>query len=168
MSQDKLEPWTEAAIEPFFQLLPKEVYENDMINSSKVRCAQSKIAPPGKGVFARVDIKKGEIVEWSVATPIPGFNVLSTDAFFAWSREDRTKAATISGCALFYNTLGDKSNVRMVPYHKECRAELYALRDISAGEELTIRYDSMNYRPAMSDLLPIVGQLESGDKQDVL
>lgn len=156
--------WTERALEHFFVRLTKEEYENDKINSSKVYCGTSKLVEGQRGVFARTHIKKGEVVEWGIATVIPGFDVKHSDLFYAWDSTDRKKAATVSGCALFYNTKGDQSNARCVPYHAEERFEIYALEDIDVGGEVTIRYDSMNYRDSMQHLLPIVGELVHGDK----
>ena len=66
---------------------------------------------------------------------------------------------------MFYNTMGDNSNCRCVPYHKEKRYEMYALRDIKKGEELTIRYDSMNWRAAMKEVKSIVGELKGEHKK---
>ena len=91
-------------------------------------------------------------------------DVTTNDMFYTWSLQDRTIGATVSGCGLFYNTLGDESNARCVPYHSQNRFEVYALRDIEAGEEITFRYDSMNYRDGMKHLIGIVGELEKGDK----
>ena len=42
------------------------------------------------------------------------------------------------------------------------RFEIYALEDIPKDTELTFRYDSMNYREGMKDLISIVGELKDG------
>jgi hypothetical protein len=158
-----MEHWTENAIEPFFVMLSDTERTANMINMDNVYCAESKIVPGEKGVYARKDIPKGSIVEWGVAEIIPGMDVRFNDMFYTWGADRRT-AAALSGCAQYYNTLGDKSNVRCVPYHTENRFENYALEDILAGTELTIRYDSMNYREGMKHLLDIVGVLKHGDR----
>lgn len=152
--------WTAEAWEDFFQKLDRSAFENDRINTDHVRCAESTIVTGENGVFAKTAFRKGEIIEWGVAVAIPGMNVKENDMFYTWDTEDRTSAATVSGCGLFYNTLGDKSNARCVPYHSENRFEVYALRDIEEGEELTFRYDSMNDRDGMAHLVPIVGILK--------
>lgn len=156
--------WTKNALEPFFNIISKENYENDKINCCKVICKESTIIPNQLGVFANTDINKGDIVEWGVACYIPGIDVRDTEHLFSWSTTDRSIAATVSGCGLYYNTLGDKSNCRCVPYHSEMRFEIYALEEIKKGTELTFRYDSMNYREGMKELIPIVGELLDGDK----
>ena len=109
--------WTTNAIEPFFTLKSKQDTAQDMINTDNVYCKESKIVPGEKGVYARIDIKKGDIVEWGVAEIIPGMDVKTNDMFYTWGA-DRSTAAALSGCAQYYNTLGDNSNVRCVPYHE--------------------------------------------------
>ena len=56
--------WTKHALEGFFDILSEEKRKNDLINSSKVRCGNSELVSGQKGVFAKQDIKKGEIIEW--------------------------------------------------------------------------------------------------------
>ena len=36
--------------------------------------------------------------------------------------------------------------------------------NLNEGDEITIRYDSMNYREGMSHLIDIVGKLKNGDQ----
>ena len=84
------------------------------------------------------------------------YDINNTEALYTWSSTDKIKTATLSGCALYYNTNGDNSNVRCVPYHTENRYEMYALEDIQKGTELTIRYDSANWRESFKDLKKII------------
>ena len=41
----------------------------------------------------------------------------------------------------------------------------YALEDIPAGTELTMRYDSMNWRDAMQEVKQAVGELKGAHNQ---
>ena len=148
----------------FFKIIDENIYKNNLINCSKVICKESKIVKGQKGVFAKEKIEKGEIIEWGIATIINGINVQDDDKFFTWNLNNRNIAATVSGCGLFYNTEGDNSNARCVPYHEENRFEIYALKNIEKNEEITFRYDSMNYRNGMKHLIKIVGELENGDR----
>ena len=160
---DGLDSWSCRAWEPFFIKLSVDEYNNNRIDQSRVVCRESLIVPGENGVFAVGDIKKGDIVEWGVAVVIRNANIHDTDKLYTWTSFDRTakaSVATVSGCGLFYNTLGDKSNTRCVPYHKEKRFEVYALEDIKAGTELTFRYDSMNWREGMQEIKGIVGELK--------
>ena len=159
---DGPDSWSWRAWEPFFNKLPASEYNNNRIDQSRVVCRESVIVPGQNGVFAACDIKQGGIVEWGVAVVLQNYNIHDTDSLYTWTSFNRTAeaaVATVSGCGLFYNTLGDKSNTRCVPYHKEKRFEVYALTDIKAGTELTFRYDSMNWREGMQDVKAIVGEL---------
>jgi len=62
-----------------------------------------------------------------------------------------------SGCSPYYNT--DKkntANTKMVRYFDEDRFEIFAARDIAAGEELMHTYISLEWRTCFSDLNEIV------------
>jgi len=136
------------------------------VYSAKTITKESKIVPGEHGNFAACDIKRGECFEWGLAVLLPGYCNSLTDAIYTWnSQSDSKVVATLSGPSLFYNTLGDESNVRCVPYHAEKRYEMYALEDIAEGTELTIRYDSMNWRESMADVKKIVGELKDGDQK---
>ena len=69
---------------------------------------------------------------------------------FTWS-EDRTVWAFASGCATFYNTSRDP-NTTMKRFYEEDRYEIYALRNIEEGEELTHKYKSLEWRECFQDL----------------
>lgn len=142
--------------EPFFIKLEKDIYMKDRIFCGKTVCKESELIPNQTGVFARENINKGECFEWGIATIIVDYDINKTQQLFIWDSHNKKTSATLSGCALYYNTLGDKSNVRCVPYHNEKRYEMYALDNISSGTELTIRYDSMNWRETFKDLNNII------------
>ena len=146
------------AWEPFF-VAPADT-NGDRIFCGKSRCAESVIVPGQTGVFAREALKKGECFEWGIACVVEGYDVNETDTLYTWGTKENKKAAAVSGCGLYFNTRGDASNVRCVPYHSEKRYEMYALEDIAAGEELTIRYDSTNWREKFTELKGIIGALE--------
>jgi len=61
-----MDHWTENAIEPFFVMLTDTERTATMINTDNICRKESKIVPGEKGVYARRDIPKGGIVEWSV------------------------------------------------------------------------------------------------------
>eukprot|EP00545_Synedropsis_sp_CCMP1620_P012508 CAMPEP_0119010788 /NCGR_PEP_ID=MMETSP1176-20130426/5249_1 /TAXON_ID=265551 /ORGANISM="Synedropsis recta cf, Strain CCMP1620" /LENGTH=176 /DNA_ID=CAMNT_0006963519 /DNA_START=91 /DNA_END=621 /DNA_ORIENTATION=+ len=158
--------WHVHSWEDYFEKVTDEQLEQSMIHNNGIACRPSQIIPDGKGVFSTTSFTKGQAIEWGVATIIPRLTIHESDAFFAWTSFSKTgPAATLSGHCLFYNTLGDDSNVRCVPYHEDKRFEIYALRDIEEGEELTIRYDSMNWRDAMTEVKGIVGELQGDHNQ---
>jgi hypothetical protein len=153
--------WHVHAWESFFVKVTADQLEETLVECSSVACRPSKIIPTGKGAFAKRSFKKGECVEYGVAQIIPRLTNHEQDAFFTWSSFSKDgPVATCSGNMCFYNTMGDESNTRMVPFHEDKRFEVYALRDIEVGEELTIRYDSMNWREAMTEVRGIVGELK--------
>ena len=158
--------WSHCAWEDYFEKLPFEVYNvNRVNNTGTIVTKESIIVPGANGNFACKDFKKGECIDWGIAVVLNDYDINKTDALYTWSSHDKKTAASLSGPALFYNTMGDRSNMRCVPYHKEKRYENYALRDIKKGEELTMRYDSMNWREAMKEVKEIVGELKGAHNQ---
>ena len=88
----------------------------------------------GVAAFALCPIKKGELVESDV---VPN-----------------TTWVLGSGCATFYNsTTKEKANTHMYRFFDEDRFEIYATRDIMAGEELLHVYKSKKWRRCFRDLL---------------
>lgn len=87
-----------------------------------------------------------------------GFDGNTCPYIFTWSDEIPNKTwAMGSGCAPYYNTAAaDDSNTRMVRYFDEDRFEIFALRDIEKGEELTHTYKSLKWRTCFQDLNELV------------
>lgn len=102
----------------------------------------------GRGVIATAPIARGETVERSPVIPIahddfekPGLS----DYAFAWG-EDVPGFAAGKECAIGLGYLGlynhaRPSNVKLVRHYDDNEMSIEALRDIEAGEELTIDYD---------------------------
>ena len=81
------------------------------------------------------------------------FDGSNTPYVFTWSEDIPNHTwAFPSGCAAFYNSgLDADTNTHMVRYFSEDTFEIYAKRDISAGEELTHTYKSLRWRIAFHD-----------------
>ena len=102
----------------------------------------------GRGVIAMHDIARGELVERSPVIPIahgdsekPGLS----DYAFAWGEdvpgfEAGKECAIALGYISLYNH-STSSNVRLERHYADNEMSIHALRDIEAGEELTIDYD---------------------------
>lgn len=102
----------------------------------------------GRGVVASEPIAGGETVERSPVLAIsmetserPGLS----DYAFAWG-EDVPGFAPGKECAIGLGYLGlynhaRPSNVRLLRHYDDGEMSVVALRDIAAGEELTIDYD---------------------------
>ena len=103
----------------------------------------------GLGAFANQNIKRGDLIEKGVVKRIDSDGHKSP-YLFSWS-EDRTVWAFASGCATFYNTSLDP-NTRFVRNYITDTFEIYAIRDIKVGEELTHKYKSLEWRECFQEL----------------
>jgi SET domain-containing protein len=107
------------------------------VDSLCIRPAEGK----GRGVFAERAFARGELVERMPVIVVPGnqWELLEQtalrDYYFAWGAE----AAVPVGFAMIYNHSAHP-NVRVIRRMPEGVVEIVALRDISAGEELTHNY----------------------------
>ena len=112
------------------------------------KIAYQNIPGKGRGVIATAAIAAGELVERSPVLPLalkdsecPGLN----DYAFAWG-EDVPGFESGKECAIGLGYLGlynhaKPSNVRLERHYVDNEMSIHALRDIAAGEELTIDYD---------------------------
>ena len=118
----------------------------DDVDCSKVYTTKN---DHGHGVFARVNLKEGELIEKGIARVIP---VDGNDCpyVFTWS-DDRTKWAVCSGYSTFYNT-SKTPNTKMNRNFVNNTFEIYALKDITKDEELTHTYRSLGWRKCFSEL----------------
>ena len=118
-----------------------------LINCSKVIVKNTNTM--GLGAFANQNIKRDDLIERGVVRRI------DTDGhkspyLFTWS-EDRTVWAFGSGCSTFYNTSLDP-NTRFERNYMADTFEIYAIRDIKVGEELTHKYKSLEWRECFQEL----------------
>tara|TARA_R110002074_G_scaffold351620_1_gene522806 strand:+ start:560 stop:988 length:429 start_codon:yes stop_codon:yes gene_type:complete len=139
------------------------------VDCSKVFVATSKLSTTDNvfdGVFAKVNIKKGELVEKGLMRRLSDnnnkvFNGIKNPFVFTWSDDIPNHTwAFSSGCATFYNSgLKSEINTHMIRYYKEDRFEIYATRNIKIGDELTHTYKSLEWRdvfvPLYNDLTKI-------------
>ena len=113
----------------------------------KIRYIQ--IPGKGRGIVATSAIAAGELIERSPVLPIgtaesesPGLN----DYSFAWGEDveggypEGQECAVGLGYLSLYNH-SDTSNVSLTRHYEDNEMSIHALRDIAAGEELTINYD---------------------------
>jgi len=105
----------------------------------------------GVGVFAAVPIKQGELIERGVVKRLPLDGHDSTNVF-TWS-EDRSVWATSTGVCSFYNAaLTEPANTEMMRHFDDDTFEVYAKRDISANEQVTHSYRSIDWRRCFAPL----------------
>eukprot|EP00931_Biecheleriopsis_adriatica_P032357 TRINITY_DN18891_c0_g2_i1.p1 TRINITY_DN18891_c0_g2~~TRINITY_DN18891_c0_g2_i1.p1 ORF type:complete len:866 (+),score=175.07 TRINITY_DN18891_c0_g2_i1:1342-3939(+) len=120
-----------------------------LIDCSKVVARKDKYG--GVGAFARVDFKKGDVVEHGIVRRLP-VDGNTCPYVFTWS-EDRTVWASGSGCSVFYNaSLDGSNNTEMARSFDDDSFTIHASRDIRRGEELTHLYKSIDWRECFKDL----------------
>ena len=120
---------------------------DSLIECSKV--IVKKTDTKGLGAFASITILNGELVEKGVIRRID-IDGNHNPYIFTWS-DDKSIWGFGSGCATFYNTSLDP-NTKMIRNFDDDTFEIYAIRDISNGEELTHKYRSLGWRDCFKDL----------------
>ncbi|CAK9007745.1 unnamed protein product [Durusdinium trenchii] len=140
------------AAQPSAQVSNGAGEESRWIDCSKVEARPD--AWGGVGVYATQRISSGELVERGVVQPLPVDGNIC-QYVFTWS-EDRSVWATGSGCSVFYNaSLDGSENTSMTRHLEDETFEIFALRDIEKGEELTHLYKSIEWRSCFRELKAI-------------
>lgn len=107
----------------------------------------------GAGAYAKVAIKKDELVESGIVRELPlDGNV--NPFVFTWSSTEPRKWASGSGASVFYNMCEDP-NTHMTRDYAKNSFTIHATRDIPVGEELTHVYISATWRKCFTDLKPM-------------
>ena len=126
---------------------------------SLVDCSRVLVKPDphgGAGAFAAVDIPAGGLVERGIVRRLTNVDGHENPFVFTWSDDTpNTTWATGSGASTFYNTPvdgGAAANTRMARDFGADSFEIFATRDIAAGDELLHEYKSKAWRACFSDL----------------
>ncbi len=119
-----------------------------LVNSSKVYVGNSLY---GYGVFAKQDLKEGEIIETGLM-----YRLINTDGnenphLFTWS-DDRKTWAAASGCLPFYNHTSGEPNMKKIGDLVNDKMTVVALKNIKADEELVSQYYSASWRKCFKEL----------------
>lgn len=116
--------------------------------SSKIELRNSTLEGAGRGVFARVTLAKGELVESCPVITLPDKQDRTrlrktglVNYYFLWGKE-RTHAAICLGFGSLYNHSYDP-NCYYTKRIDEEQMDFYTLRDITEGEELTVNYNGV-------------------------
>ena len=133
------------------------VVSKKLLTSSKVYISKSRIPNAGRGVFARRDIKKDEIIESCPIIEVPKHdmsnlkeNVLVTYFFYFGKKKERLAIAL--GFGSIYNH-SDKPNTTFKIKSREKIIDFVALGDIKKDEEITFNYhNSRNLKEKKSPL----------------
>merc|ERR1719247_2571907 len=92
----------------------------------------------GAGVFTKVDLKKGQLIEKGIIRVLP-LDGNDCPFVFTWSEGEPRKWGSGSGASVFYN-MSETPNTHMERDFDKNSFEIHATRDIVEGEELTHVY----------------------------
>lgn len=120
-----------------------------LVNCSKVYVDKSKF---GLGVFAKQDIKAGEIIETGLMYRLVNVDGNENPHLFTWS-DDRSVWAAGSGCLPYYNHTSGEPNMKKIGDLVNDTMVVIALRDVKAGEELVSQYYSASWRKCFKNLV---------------
>lgn len=99
----------------------------------------------GRGVFTARDITSGALIEICPVLVLPAEELAVIhgtrlhDYYFLWG-EDQQQCAIALGFGSLYNHASDPNAETVIDYEKET-IDIYGLREIPAGEEITISYN---------------------------
>jgi uncharacterized protein len=116
--------------------------------SDKTYVKQSEIPDSGRGVYAKCDIKKGEIIEQAPIIEIPKHDTKDLNKsilvtyFFYFGKYKERQAIALGFGSLYNHT--HKPNARYKIKPTENRIDFIALEDIKKDDEITIDYNYAN------------------------
>ena len=132
-----------------------------LFTSEKIYIKQSKILNAGRGVYARCDIKKGEIIERCPIINVPKYDmsnlkesILVTYFFFFGKNKERLLVAL--GFGSIYNHTYEPNAMYKIR-HAERIIDFIALNDIKKDDEITVDYNYGNSKdssPLWFTLIP--------------
>lgn len=99
----------------------------------------------GRGVFAASDFHAGEVIERAPVIVIPAAECSDLDRttlfnyYYGWGPEDADGAVVLGYGSLYNHAYSPNATFRHDPASANC--DFIALRDIAAGEEITINYN---------------------------
>lgn len=127
-----------------------------ILTLDKIYIGKSRIFNAGRGVFARRDIKKGEVIEYcpiikisKYDTSILNESILVT--YFFYFGEKKEKSAIILGFGSIYNH-SENPNAVIKIIEKESVATFTAINNINKGDEITFNYRGDNLKSTKDPL----------------
>lgn len=127
---------------------------NKLSSSNKIYIGKSKISNAGRGVFAKFNIKKGEVIE---SCPIIELSKHETEkikegnliTYLFYFGKKKEKALIALGFGSIYNHT-NKPNAKFKIKQKDLVIDFIALKNIRKNDEITIDY--YNYNPQNNPL----------------
>ena len=121
---------------------------HNLATSDKVYIAQSRILNAGRGVYAKYDIKKNELIEKCPVIEVPQHDVanlcesiLITYFYYFGKKKERVLIAL--GFGSIYNHTYEP-NARYKISEEEMTIDFIALKDIRKNDEITVDYSNGN------------------------
>jgi SET domain-containing protein len=110
--------------------------------TGKIYVAQSLIPNAGRGVFAKEDIQKGEVIERCPAIEVPENDVANLNGsflvtYFYYFGKKKNRLMLVLGYGSMYNH-SPTPGARYA--EKKGEVDFIALRNIKKGEEITVNY----------------------------
>ena len=119
-----------------------------LLASDKIYIRQSRILNAGRGVFARRDIKKAEIIEKCPVIEIPKHDIANLKesilvTYFFNFGKNKEQLTLVLGFGSIYNH-AYKPNATYKIKHREKTIDFVALNDIKKDDEITVNYNYTN------------------------
>jgi len=121
-----------------------------LLPPSKLYVAQSKIHKAGRGVFASVAIKQGELIERCPVIEIPEHegpsvneSMLVTYIYYLGKNKERLMLAL--GFGSIYNHT-ETPNAEYHERYREKTIDFIALKEIKKDQEITVKYDQGSHK----------------------
>lgn len=118
---------------------------NKIPASEKIYVSISKVPDSGRGVFARIDIKKGEIIEVCPVIEIPKHDFANVNQsflvtyFFSFGKDKDQLVVALGFGSIYNHTYEPNATYRQKA--EEQIMEFIALKDILKDEEITVNYN---------------------------
>ena len=118
------------------------------MSSDKVYIAQSTIPNAGRGVFARVDINKGEIIERCPIIEIPtddqsSINETMLVTYIYYMGKNKSRLILALGFGSIYNH-ASLPNAVYKEMQKQKTIDFIAIQEIKKDHEITVNYNQGN------------------------
>jgi len=119
-----------------------------LFTSDKVYISRSGILNADRGVFARSDIKKGEIIERCPIILVPRYDMSNLNesilvTYFFYFGKNRERLAIVLGFGSIYNHSYEPNATYKIK-HAEKTIDFIALSDINKDDEITVNYNYGN------------------------
>lgn len=116
--------------------------------SEKVYVDKSRIPNAGRGVFAKIDIKKGELIERCPVIKVTRYDTSNLNesilvTYFFYFGKNKDQLAVALGFGSIYNHSYTPNATYKIKIREEM-IDFVAIKDINKGSEITVNYNYGN------------------------